>query len=312
MLSRTLPGLVRSLVSMGLLVLASGTPPLRAETLLLPEVGRWFAGGLLILVALVTLCRLLRTVVWSDLSLACSTGYLVAVPAFSTGTTRPTTGLFVSARRPSGTATSAALTTTASRSAGSGITRISAPRGTTRTAAIVSSTVSVTGAHGLDAAVDAEHGVDGRANVILEAREVQQIALGIEGDAQSLTVERYGCAAHRDRPRHSTDFGQCGHDLRPGRSQQLDLPALVCGGMSLRALSWSSMALGFGSSAGSPRGLGAAALLVLSRIGACRRGVAVFRTMIDRTVVVGGIRFASAGPAIRGRRVIAELAFAFR
>ena len=170
--------------------------------------------------------------------------------------------------------------------------------------------MGIAGTHCFDAAVDSEHGVDGRAHVVLEAREVQQIALGIESDAQGLTVECHGGATHRDRPGDATDLCQRGHDFRPGCAQQLDFPTLVRGGMSLRALSWGSAVLSSASSAGRPRWGGTTALAGFLRIRACRRGVSVFRSVIDRTVVVGGIWFAWAGPAVCRRRVATGLTFA--
>ena len=233
----------------------SWAPALRAEALLFAEVGGWLIIGLSFCAAL---GRLLSTVILAAASLTVSSlaspGRPVAVlPASIGGTAGTITALVASARWPSGATAATALTSTARGTTGFVPARGAAASGATRSAAALAAAVSVTGAYCLDAAVDTEYGVDGRTNIVLEAREVQQIPLGIEGNAEGLTVERHGGAAHRDRPCHAANLGQCGNNFRPGCPQQFDLAALVGGGMSLRALSRGSLATtGFAGTAGRP------------------------------------------------------------
>ena len=91
--------------------------------------------------------------------------------------------LIGSARGSSVTAASRVLLPASSGPAGTTTTRARAVGGTARISAALAATVGVTGAYRFDATVDSQHGVDGRAHVVFEAGEVQQITLGVKGDA---------------------------------------------------------------------------------------------------------------------------------
>lgn len=155
-------GLFGGLLPSRLLGLGRGPPALRTETFLLTEVCGRLGGGLLFLVALVAVGSLVSAAILA-----------------ATRLVRPSLPI-------------AGLSAPTARATRSITTGIPTARGATGTATALASAVGIAGTHCFDAAVDTEHGVDGRAHVVLEAREVQQIALGIESDAQGLTVECHG------------------------------------------------------------------------------------------------------------------------